>query len=282
MRALLLTILVLCGAMGSVVGQKKSTLLGDLVVGELAGKDEATREITIKYPGKEGTESFSGIVADDAKLKLGMSGGRDLMLSEIAPGMHIRVFYKTRSEKVSGQEKKINKISRLEVLGEDQFFRIRRELKLDPSTPIAQAGSGDDLPATSPLKVFLSIPYGQVQQQVVEWIEKWNRKNGDSLGKLEIVSDLDHADTLIVVAVGSDTMVAEFPNYDAEERVNKGVWSQATSYLIVKNAGRLMVLSTHVGAVYVAQNNGSSPRAAEAVTGEMEKRMKARTRNSKK
>jgi hypothetical protein len=282
MKALLLTIVVLCSAMGPVVAQKKSTLFGDIVIGELAGKDEATREITIKYPGKEGTEIFSGTLTDDSKLKSGMSGGRDLMLSEIALGMHIRVFYKTRSEKVSGQEKKINKISRLEVLGEDRYFRIRKELSLNPSTAIASAENGDDLPATSPLKVFLSIPYSHVHQQVVEWIEKWNRKNGDSFGKLEIVSDLDHADTLIVVAVGSDTIVAEIPDYDFEERVNRGVWSQATSYLVVKNAGRLTMLWTNVHAVYVTQNTGSSPRAAEAVTGEMEKRMKARARHSRK
>ena len=282
MKALLLTIVVLCSAMGSVVAQKKSTWLGDLMVGELAGKDEATREIIIKYPGKQGTEIFSGILADDSKLKLGMSGGRDLTLSEIALGMHIRVFYKTRSEKVSGQEKKINKISRLEVLGEDRYFRIRRELNLDPSTAIAPAENGDGLPTTSPLKVYVSIPYSDVHEQVVEWIEKWNRKNGDSFGKLEIVADLDHADTLIVVAVGSDTIVAELPDYDTQERVSRGVFSQATSYLVVKNAGRLTVLWTSVDAVYVTQNTGISPRAAEAVTGEVEKRMKARVRNSRK
>jgi len=282
MKALLLTIVVLCSAMGSVVAQKKSTFLGDIVIGELAGKDEATREITIKYPGKQGTEIFSGTVADDSKLNLGMSRGRDLILSEIALGMHIRVFYKTRSEKVGGQEKKINKISRLEVLGEDQYFRIRRELNLNPSTAIATAENGDGLPTTSPLKVYLSIPYNDVHEQVVEWIEKWNRKNGNSFGKLEIVSDFDHADTLIVVAVGSDTLVAEIPDYDTQERVNRGVWSQATSYLVVKNAGRLTVLWTNVAPVYVTQNTGISPQAAEAVTGEVEKRMKARARNSRK
>ncbi len=167
-------------------------------------------------------------------------------------------------------------------MGEDRYFRIRRELNLSPSTTIAPAENGVDLPATSPIKVYLSIPYSHVHQQVVEWIEKWNRKNGDSFGRLEIVSDWDHADTLIVVAVGSDTLVAEIPDYDTEERVNKGVWSQATSYLVVKNVGPLTVLWTNVDAVYVTQNTGISPRAAEAVTAEVEKRMKARARNSRK
>ena len=125
--------------------------------------------------------------------------------------MHIRVFYKTRGEKVSGQEKKINKISRLEVLGNDKYFRIRNQLNLNPSTAIAQAENGDDLPASSPLKVFLAIAYSNVHQQLVAWIDKWNRKNGDSIGKLEVVSDLEQADISIVVARGADTMVAVLP-----------------------------------------------------------------------
>src|SRR5829696_771788 len=103
MKALLLTLIVLCGAIGSVLAQKRSTFVGDLVIGELTGKDEATREITIKYRGKEGTEIFTGILADDSKLKMGERGIRNLMLSEILPGMHIRVFYKIRREKVSGE-----------------------------------------------------------------------------------------------------------------------------------------------------------------------------------
>ena len=51
-KALLLTVVIL-GAIGSSVAQKKSTLMGDIVIGELAARDEATREVTIKYPGKE-------------------------------------------------------------------------------------------------------------------------------------------------------------------------------------------------------------------------------------
>ena len=67
MKALLLTALLLGGAIVPIVAQKKSTLSGDIVIGELTGKDEATREITIKYPGKEGPEIFSGILAEGYK-----------------------------------------------------------------------------------------------------------------------------------------------------------------------------------------------------------------------
>ena len=68
MKALLLTVLLLGGAIVPTMAQKKSTPFGDIVIGELTGNDEATREITIKYPGKEGPEIFSGILADGYRL----------------------------------------------------------------------------------------------------------------------------------------------------------------------------------------------------------------------
>src|SRR5262245_61415393 len=105
MKALLLTAVILGVVTGPLMAQKKSTLFGDLVIGELTVKNEATREITIKYPGKEGPEIFSGTLADGYKLKVGDGTDRDLTLNDFVPGMHIRAFYK------SG---KINKISRLE------------------------------------------------------------------------------------------------------------------------------------------------------------------------
>jgi hypothetical protein len=77
MKALLLTVVILAGAMGSRVAQKKSTLMGDIVIGELTARDEVTREVTIKYPGKEGPEIFSGILVDGYKVKMGDGKNRD-------------------------------------------------------------------------------------------------------------------------------------------------------------------------------------------------------------
>jgi hypothetical protein len=281
MKALLLTVVVLCGAIGSVVAQKKSTVAGDLVIGELTGRDEATREITVKYPGKEGTEIFSGILVDDYKLKMADDNRRDLMLSELVPGLHVRVFYKTHREKVNGQEKKINKISRLELLGEDQYFRIRKQLNLNPTTVISHAEK-DDLPATSPLKIYPAIAYSNVPQHLLASIDKWNQKNGDVYGKLEVVSDLKQADILIVVARGADTMVAVLPAefYDGSSVV-KGEWSQATSYLVVRDPGGLKVLWTSVVPIFSTSNVEASPKSFEVVMAELEKRIKARARNSR-
>ena len=281
MKALLLAAVILGGAISPVVAQKKSTFVGDIVIGELTGRDEATREITVKYPGKEGPEIFSGILVDGYKLKMDASRS-DLKLSEIVPGMYIRLHYKTGREKVSGQERKINKISKIEVLGNDEFFRIRNQLNLDPSTTIAHAEK-DDLPAQSPLKVYLAIAIGSVHQHLVEWIEKWNRKNGDLYGKLEIVSDSEQADIFIVAARGADTMVAVIPvTMDRDGTTVTGRWSYATSYLVVKDVGRLKVLWTGVGPVFSSPGAESSNKTNELVTAELEKRMKARTRNAKK
>jgi len=76
MKALLLTALIMAGAIVPTMAQKKSALFGDIVIGELTGKDEAAREITIKYPGKEGSEIFSGFLADEYKFKSHVLQGR--------------------------------------------------------------------------------------------------------------------------------------------------------------------------------------------------------------
>ena len=280
MKALLLTALILGGAIMSTVAQKKSTLFGDIVIGELTGKDEATREITIKYPGKEGPEIFRGILADDYKLK--SQDGRVWHLSEIVPGMHIRVFYKTGHEKVSGQEKKINKVSRIDYLGKDEYARLRNQLNLDPSTAFAHAET-DELPATSPLKVYLASAYSNVHEYFVESINRWNQKKGNSYGKLEVVSDLKQADISVVVAREADTMVMVIPAGSADGTSNsKGAWYQATSYLVVKDSGGLKVLWTRIVPVLMYSDSDASPRSFEVVMAELEKRMKARSRNAKK
>ena len=274
MKSLLLTLVVLFGVTGSTLAQKRSTLMGDIVVGELTGKDDVTREITIKYSGKEGPEMFSGILVDAYKLRTEDGQPSDMKLTDIMPGMHIRVFYKTGNE----NHKKINKISRLDVLGEDKYFRVRKQLNLSPSTPIAPAET-EDLPAGSPLKVYLAISNSLVNSQLVVWINKWNQKNGDSYGKLEPVSDLEQADFAIVVARGSDVMVAALPMMSPDGgKLVEGVWSHATSYLVVKDAGRLKVLWTGVAPVFTRPDVEVSLKTTELVIAEMEKRMKSTSR----
>jgi hypothetical protein len=280
MKALLLTALILGAAIVPTMAQKKGTLVGEIVIGELTGKDEATREITIKYPGKEGQEIFTGILADDYKLK--SEDGRVWQLTEIVPGMHIRVFYKSSLEKVSGQPKKLNKISRIDYLGKDEYARLRNQLNVDPSMTFAHAEK-DDLPATRPLKVYLSLAYGNVHEYFVESIDKWNQKNGNSYGKLEIVSDLKQADISVVVAREADTMVMVLPAGLIDgNRDSKGAWYQATSYLVAKDSGSLKVLWTRVVPVFMYSDTEASPCSVELVMAELGKRMKTSSRKAKK
>jgi hypothetical protein len=282
MKTLLLTAMILCGLIGSVVGQKKSSFLGDTVIGEVAGADEATREITIKYPGKEGTEVFSGILEDGYQLKLHDGSRRELKIIEITSGIRVRAFYKSDHQNVSGNKQKINKIFRLDFLGKDEYVRLRDQLSIHPSTVVASTEM-DGLPSTYPLKVYLSSAYSDVQKRLVDWLNKWNQKHVDASQKLELVSDLEQADILIVIARGSDTMVAVLPmEVYKDNRLIKGEWSQATSYVVVKEREGLKVLWTRVAPVLSVQKVEVSPKSTESIISEMEKRMKVRSGKSKK
>ncbi|HEU4836269.1 MAG TPA: hypothetical protein VFS90_17695 [Pyrinomonadaceae bacterium] len=278
MKALLLTAVVLGAAISPVVAQKKSTFMGDIVIGELAGRDDATREITIKYPGKEGPEIFSGILADNYRLRREDGRPIGLTLNEILPGMHIRVFYKKDHEKVSGQEKQVNKIVRLDFLGKDKYDRLRNQLNIDPTTPVA-AAEKDELPAGSTLKIYPAFVYSNVRESFVESINEWTRKNGDLYGKLEVVSDLAQADISMVVARGADTMVAALPADFSDN--TRGAWVQTTSYLVIKDPAGLKVVWTRVVPVLSYSDTAASPRSFEVLMPELGKRMKARTRNQK-
>jgi hypothetical protein len=280
MKVLLLMVVLLGVLISTGVAQKKSTIMGDIVIGELTGMDEATHEITIKYPGKEGTEIFSGILVDGYKLRREDGRPGNVEFNEILPGMHIRVFYKSGQVKVNGQEKKVNKIHRLDFLGKDEHDRLRNQLNIDPTIPVAVAEK-DDLPAMSPLKLYPAIAYSNVQADFVAWIDKWNRKNGDGYGKLEVVSSLQQADISIVVARGADSLVAVLPMSIVNPDY-KGELSQTTTYLVVKDPGGLKVLWTKVVPVMTSSNTEAYSNRFESVMGELEKRLKARPRDSKK
>ena len=273
MKALLLITLLLGGATGSIQAQKKNTLMGNIVIGKLTVRDEATRQITLQFPGKEGTETFSGILVDNYKLRMEDGSESDMKLAQIEPGMRIRVFYK--------KDKNLNKIHRLDFLGNDEYSRLRNQLNVDPSTAVALA-ENNDLPVASPLKVFLAIAYADVHVHLVSEINTWNRKSGDSYGKVEFVSVWEHADVLIVVARGADSSVMNLPVLSPDGNGIAGEFSHATSYLVAKDPAGLKVLWTSVGIVFRGRDTESSRRTVESTMSELEKRLKARARSSKK
>jgi hypothetical protein len=186
----------------------------------------------------------------------------------------VRVFYKSEDEKINGQKKKINRILIFNFLGKDEFVRLRDQLAVDPSTAFAHAANAN-LPPNSPLKLYLSIAYGDGIQDLTKWVNKWNEKNGETYGRLELVSALDQADILIVTAQGSDTMIATFPDYQGG--VTKGWWSQATLYVVVKDPEGLKVLWMSEAPVWSNEKKVVSLRATKSIISEMEKRMKAKT-----
>ena len=280
MKTLLLIAVLLCGLIGSVAAQKKETFYGKFVIGEVTGANEATREITIKYPGKAGPEVFSGLLIDGYKLKQKDGSQRELKFHEITSGIRVRAFFKEDKEYVSVQKKKIYRIVRFEFLGADEWVRLREQLNIPPATVVAPAES-DTLPSTAPLKVYVSAAYKQVLIYLAEWLTEWNQEHpGD---KLEVVTNLDQADVLLVVAKGSDTEVVLLPmiGYVNDEEI-KGVWSEATSYLVVKDGERLKVLWTGIAKVFSTKNGDTLSRSRGSVTSEFEKRLTARARPAKK
>lgn len=282
MKTLLLLTVVLFGLSGSVSAQMKKTILGELVVGEVTGANEATREITLKYPGTAGPEVFSGFLIDGYKIRLKDGSKRELKINEITPGMRVRAFYKSDKQYVGGQKKKIYKIVRFEYLGADEWVRLRDQLQVPPSTAVAQAEK-DELPSASPLKVFLSAAHTGAVATMVNWIVKWNEKQTDASNKLKVVTDLDQADVLLVVAKGSDTLVVVLPlEVGVGDEVIKSQVSEVTSYLVLNDREGLKVLWTGIARAFLGENSFSVPQNRPFVTSELEKRLEARARPAKK
>ena len=61
-----------------------------------------------------------------------------------------------------------------------------------------------------------------------------------------------------------------------------GLWTQATSYVIVKDAGNLKVLWTGIAGVFSSAKTEVSSKTTELVTAEMERCLKARAGNPKR
>lgn len=278
----LLTVVILFGLIGSVAAQKKSSFAGDLVIGEVTGTNDATREITIKYPGKAGPEVFSGFLIDGYKIKLPDGSWRELAFNEITPGIRVRAFYKSATENVSGQKKKIYRITSFEFLGSDEWARLRYQLSVPPSTAVVKAAN-DDLPSASPLKIYVTAGYDHLQRGVIGWIGKWNEKHAEAPYKLELVSDMDQADVLLVIARGSDTQVVTIPmEFDFADKTLRGSWTQSTAYLAFKDGEGLKVLWTGIAPIFISEAPVDVSNYRGLVVKELEKRLKARARKTKK
>src|SRR5688572_31939452 len=129
-----------------VFAQKRTTILGDAWIGEVVTANDSTREITLRHPEKNKTETFVGLLEEGYKLKMKDGSQRELRVSEITPGTRIRVFYKTKQQTDGRQKMKVRSIYRVDFLGKDEYTRLREALMLEPSirrTCRIQQAAGD-------------------------------------------------------------------------------------------------------------------------------------------
>jgi len=270
-RILLFALLVLL-LTNAGYAQKRTTVFGDTWTGEVVATNEATREITIKHTDKTKSETFSGILEVGYKVKMKDGTLREVNVSEIPPGTRIRVFYKTKQQDIGGQNVRVNNIYRVNFLGIDEYTRLRDALNLEPSIPVILAESSN-LPTINPLKIYLAIVPPYVKDSVVEWVNRWNKKEAAKYGSIELFSDPAGADIALVVYWGQDETVVFAPILDYDQRGNVlNPFFPATAHVVAKEADGLKVLWQRF--VFLSPKNlGNYNGLLER---EIEKRMKAR------
>ena len=221
--------------------QKTTTILGDAWVGIVVTADETTREITLRHPDQSKKDTFSGFLEDDYKVRLKDGSWRFLQMSEIKPGARIRVFYKSKTREVGGQKVKAFVIHRLDFLGIDKYDMLRGALNLPSSTPVA-ANKDAKLPASNPLKLFLSIEQPNLKKHFIEWVDEWNYREGTKQRRIEIVNEVSNADASLVSFWSRDELVALLPALIGDGFVDLKDYYPASIYLVTKDNDSVQVL----------------------------------------
>jgi hypothetical protein len=91
MRGTFLVLLVLT-IVPAASAQKSSTAFGETVKGLVVTANGATREVTLAYPDKDKTQTFVAVLESGYKQKLRDGTFRELAISELKPGLRLRVF----------------------------------------------------------------------------------------------------------------------------------------------------------------------------------------------
>ena len=274
MKRTLLTSLILLLFANLTYAQKVSTIMGDAWTGIVVTANETTREITLRHPDQAKNETFVGFLEDGYKVKLKDGTWRFVEMSEIQPGARIRVFYKSKTREISGQQVKVFSIHRIDFLGIDKYTRLRESLNLPPSIPITVLDQ-TKLPEAKPLRVFLSLEQENLKEWFVAWVQEWNKLNGQKYGRIEIAADLANSDVSLVSIWGGDELVAIFPALVGYGGSDLEAVYPTTIYLAVKDNDTLKVL--------YERRLMMAPRAKLDVPDsrlgrDLEKRLKARTK----
>jgi hypothetical protein len=196
----------------------------------------------------------------------------EFKFSTIRLGMRLRAFYKSKAEDVAGQKQKINVITRLQLLGHDDFTRLRHILKLDPSLPVSVVESLN-LPAKSPLKLHFALEPQGLDIALIQWVHRWNAEESAKYGRIEIVDDLEQADASVVVIWGRDDSYFN-PALPLNYERDSPQIGFATVYLISKDANGLRVGWQDL----TVADSKPSPTMVVAFGKGLEKKLKARSK----
>jgi hypothetical protein len=272
MRRILLAGLIVSFIANLVCAQKRTTIFSDAWTGVVVATSDATHEITLRHPDKSKAETFVGILEDGYKVKMKDGSLRELKVSEITLGTRLRVLYKTKQLDVSGKKVKVHSIHRVDFLGIDEYTKLREALKQEPSIPVILAES-TKLPTTHPLKVYLAIEQPYVKDNLITWMNRWNKEQAAKYGSIELAPDPAQADIALVVYWGKDETVDLPPAmiYD-ERRGETRDFFPATAHLVTKEDEGLKVLWQK----FLLLSNEKSEGSAWQIEKEIEKRMKAR------
>lgn len=273
MRKTLLAVLLVSILSNPVFPQKRTTIIGDAWVGVVVSTNDATREITLTHSDKNKTETFVGILKEGYKVTMKDGSLYELKTSDIKLGERVRVFYKTKTQESGGQKVKVQSIHRIDFLGPDEYTILRDRLALPPSIPVLLAESGK-LPATAPLKIYVSIEPPHVQERFVNWVSNWNKEQAPKYGPLEIVPQREESDISLVVFWGSDETVVLFPLELYDRSGNPHKLFQATAYLTATDDEGLKVL--WLKRLLMPKDKPAAPEGQ--IEKEIEKRLKARAK----
>src|SRR6185295_10258329 len=182
MKQTLSTLLSLLLLTTFALAQKKTTILGDAWTGVVESTDEATREIRLVNPDKK-TETFVGVLKEGYQVKLKDGTERDLQVSELKPGLRVRLFYKSKTIDVAGRETKANLIHRVDFLGRDDYTRLRELMTVPPSLPVV-LDDKSKLPTADPLKIYMALEPQLLGPMMISWMNEWNHEQATKHGRV--------------------------------------------------------------------------------------------------
>jgi hypothetical protein len=275
MKKTIIVVIALVACSTQALSQKGSSIWGDVFTGQVVKADETSREITLEYAGKDGTETFVGALKEGYQVKTEGGGAHELKISELAPGIRIRAYYKKISKEVNGQKVKANLITSIVFLGRDEFAFMRRYLNVEPSAPVTLVES-KTLPDADPLRLKIAGDNPAVRDEIIKWTGEWNKREAKKYGAVRVVPDSEQADVALVIHKGSDSKAdVNFPTMSGFLVVERPtglevIWKD---YKLLEPEQFVMLNPDYAGQI---------PGLGVRIAGEIEKRLKFRHKEKQK